>query len=60
MIEKRCGTREENTPEYYICEDYDPEMPRRRRKLYQILYVPKTLPSYRDHTTVKFDKLICH
>ena len=49
-----------NTPEYYICEDYAPEMQRRRRKLYQILNVAKTLPSYKDHTTVKFDKLICH
>ena len=49
-----------NTPEYYISEDYAPEMQRRRRKLYQILNVAKTLPSYKDHTTVNFDKLICH
>ena len=59
---KVCDARGQlkNTPEYYICEDYAPEMQRRRGTHYQILNVAKTLPSYKDHTTVKFDKLICH
>ncbi len=39
-----------NVPEYYVCEDYAPDVQRRRRRLYQILNVAKKLPQFKDHT----------
>ena len=46
-------------PEYFVCEDYSPEMQRRRRRLYQILNVAKTKPQFKNNTSVTFDHFIC-
>lgn len=46
--------------DYYLCEDYSPEVLKERRKLFQILSVAKTKAGYKDNVEVKFDKLICY
>lgn len=48
-----------NVPQYYIREDYAPEVEQERRKLYQIYNYAQQNKDYKQGVFVKFDKLIC-